>query len=62
MLFFLVVKKTVAIALEIRVGDLLLELLAHTLDVVALTNTAGTIAALGFKSFLYGLDDLLVFV
>lgn len=51
-----------AIALVFGVCDLISELLAHTLYIFAFAHFTGAVAALCLKTFLYGADDLLVFV
>ena len=59
---FLVIEHTVAISLEIGVGDLLAEFLADALIVLGTLKTAGTIAAFGFKALFDGLYYFFVFV
>ena len=61
-LFFLVIKHTMAIALEALVCYLLLELLAHALEIIGALKTAGAISARPLQALLDHLDDLLVFV
>ncbi len=60
--FLLIIKHTVSIALKVGVCDLSLELLTHTLYVLAFAYFTGTIAAFCFQTFFYGLNDLFVFV
>lgn len=62
LLFFLVVKHTVAIAFKIGVGNLLLEFGADAFCIIAFFKPAGTVAALLFKTFFYFVNNLLVIV
>ena len=57
-LFCLVVKHTVAISLEVGVGDLLAELAADALVILASLEAAGAVAALLLKPLLYHSDNL----
>jgi len=50
----------VAVALEIGIGDLILELLTHTLGCLCAFSAAGTVSAGALESFPDGVDDLLV--
>ena len=52
-LFFLVVKEAMAIALVIRIFNLIAKFLAHAFCVLASFKLAGAIAARSFKAFLY---------
>ena len=52
-LFFLVVKEAMAVALVIRILNLIAELAAHAFCVLASFKLAGAIAARSFKAFLY---------
>lgn len=47
-----------AVALEVRVGDLVLELLAHTPVLLGAGQTAGTVAAGAFQALADGFHDL----
>ena len=49
-----------AVALVIRVGDLLLELLTHTLGRIRELPAAGTVSAGALESFPDGIDNLLI--
>ena len=49
-----------AVALEVRVGDLVLELLAHTPVLLGAGQTAGTVAAGAFQALADGIHDLLI--
>ena len=51
-----------AIALEIRIGDLLTEFLADALIILGALETAGAVSALGFKALFDGLYYFFVFV
>ena len=51
-----------AVSLKIGIGNLLAELLAHTLEVLGALKSAGTVSALLPEPLLYGCDYLLVFV
>ena len=51
-----------AVALELRVGHLGLELITDALVLLFPLEAAGAVAALLLKPFLDGADDLLVFV
>ena len=50
------------VALEIGIGDLIAEFLAHTFVVLGLFEAAGTVAAARLQAFLDRLDDLGVLV
>lgn len=60
--FFFIIEHTVTVALEIGIGDLVTEFKAGAFYVLAFSDAAGAIAALGFKPFPDSPDDLLVFV
>ena len=49
-----------AVALVIRVGDLILELLTHTFGCLRALQSAGTVSAGALESFSDGIDDLLI--
>ena len=49
-----------AVALVIRVGDLILELLTHTLGSLRALQSAGTVPAGALESFPDGIDNLLI--
>ena len=49
-----------AVALVIRVGDLILELLTHTLGSLRALQSAGTVPAGTFQALADGVDDLLI--
>ena len=56
----LIIEHTVAVSLEVGVGDLRLELLAHALVFLFYLASAGAVASRALKSFFNDLDDLLV--
>ena len=49
-----------AVALVIRVGDLILELLTHTLGSLRALPAAGAVSAGALESFPDGIDNLLI--
>ena len=49
-----------AVALEIRVGDLILEFLTHTFGCLCAFSAAGTVSAGALESFPDGIDNLLI--
>ena len=49
-----------AVALEIGIGDLILELLTHTLGSLRALQSAGTVPAGALESFPDGIDNLLI--
>ena len=49
-----------AVALEIRIGNLILKLLAHTFGCLCAFSAAGTVSAGALESFSDGIDDLLI--
>ena len=49
-----------AVALVIRVGDLILELLTHTLGSLRALQSAGAVPAGALESFPDGIDNLLI--
>ena len=49
-----------AVALEIRIGDLILELLTHTLGSLRALPAAGAVSAGALESFPDGIDNLLI--
>ena len=49
-----------AVALVIRVGDLILELLTHTLGRLCALQSAGAVPAGALESFPDGIDNLLI--
>ena len=55
-----VIEHTVAVALKIRVGDLILEFLTHTLGSLRALQSAGAIPAGALETLTDGVDDLLV--
>ena len=55
-----VIEHTVAVALEIRIGDLILKLLAHTFGCLCAFSAAGTVSAGALESFPDGVDNLLI--
>ena len=55
-----VIEHTVAESLEIRIGDLILELLTHTLGSLRALQSAGTVSAGALESFPDGIDNLLI--
>jgi hypothetical protein len=50
----------VAVALKIGVGDLILELLTHTLGSLCALPAAGTVSTGALESFSDGIDNLLI--
>lgn len=61
-LFFLIVKHTVAIALKVRVCDLLAELLAHTFGILVVHETAGAVSPVLFHGVFQELYRFFVFI
>ena len=55
-----VIEHTVAVALEIRIGNLILKLLAHTFGCLCAFSAAGTVSAGALESFPDGIDNLLI--
>ena len=55
-----VIEHTVAVALKIRVGDLILEFLTHTYGCLCAFSAAGTVPAGALESFPDGIDNLLI--
>ena len=55
-----VIEHTVAVALEIRVGDLVLKLLTHALGNLRALQAAGAVSAGTFQALADGVDDLLI--
>ena len=55
-----VIEHTVAVALEIRVGDLVLKLLTHALGSLRALQAAGAVPAGTFQALADGVDDLLI--
>ena len=51
-----------AVALEIRIGDLILKLLAHTFGRLCALPAAGTVPAGALESFPDGIDNLLIWI
>ncbi len=49
-----------AVALEIRIGNLILKLLAHTFGCLCAFSAAGTVSAGALETLTDGVDDLLV--
>ena len=49
-----------AVALEIRIGNLILKLLAHTFGCLCAFSAAGTVSAGALESFPDGIDNLLI--
>ena len=49
-----------AVALEIRIGDLILKLLAHTFGRLCALPAAGTVSSGALESFPDGIDNLLI--
>ena len=49
-----------AVALEIRIGNVVLKLLAHTLGSLCAFSAAGTVSAGALESFPDGIDNLLI--
>ena len=49
-----------AVALKIRVGDLILEFLTHTFVFFRALHAAGAVSAGALESFPDGIDDLLI--
>ena len=49
-----------AVALEIGIGDLILELLTHTLGSLRVLQSAGAVPAGALESFSDGADNLLI--
>ena len=49
-----------AVALEIRIGNLILELLAHTFGRLCALPAAGTVSSGALESFSDGVDNLLI--
>ena len=49
-----------AVALKIRIGNLILKLLAHTFGCLCAFSAAGTVSAGAFESFPDGIDNLLI--
>ena len=47
-------------SLEIRIGNLILKLLAHTFGCLCALPAAGTVSAGALESFLDGIDNLLI--
>jgi hypothetical protein len=50
----------VAVALEIRIGNLILKLLAHTFGCLCAFSAAGTVSAGALESFPDDIDNLLI--
>ena len=57
-----VIEHTVAVALEIRIGNLILKLLAHTFGCLCAFSAAGTVSAGALESLPDGLNDLLIWI
>ena len=55
-----VIEHTVAVALEIRIGNLILKLLAHTFGCLCALPAAGTVSTGALESFPDGIDNLLI--
>ena len=55
-----VIEHTVAVALEIRVGDLVLKLLTHALGSLRALQAAGAVPAGTFQALADGVDNLLI--
>jgi len=55
-----VIEHTVAVALEIRISNLILKLLAHTFGCLCAFSAAGTVSAGALESFPDGIDNLLI--
>ena len=51
-----------AVALEIGIGDLILELLTHTLGSLRALQSAGAVPAGGLEAFPDGIDNLLIWI
>ena len=59
-LFFLVVKLTVAVALEVGILDLRLEFLAHALVLRLVLSAAGAVSVASFEPFFYDGNKLFI--
>ena len=55
-----VIEHTVTVALEIRVGDLVLKLLTHALGSLRALQAAGAVPAGTLQALADGVDDLLI--
>lgn len=55
-----VIKQAVTVTLKLGIGNLIAKLFAHTFVFLSLTDTAGTVSALGFKSRFNRFNYLLV--
>ena len=53
-----VIEHTVAVALEIRIGDLVLKLLTHALGSLRTLQTTGTVPAGTLQALADGVDNL----
>lgn len=61
-LFFFVVEQAVAVPFKIRIGNLLLELLAHTFEILTSGEPAGTVSSRALKPLPDSFDYFFIFI